>query len=178
MEAILLIKLFLISFLETTSTEQWRWNWFKIVIIICYMKHGFSGNIAVYGLGSPSKNGLWSKAKQTGYCPKRHVLFVILYWIYGLITSYCLTTSTNYFINQTNVKYHSFEVKTIKKLFLRPIIVLANQKAVTFVVWCMLYQSTYVHTTLNLYWPVYKNSRYRVVCPWSINSLLRAFIVI
>jgi len=54
MEAILLIKLFLISFLETTSTEQWRWNWFEIVIIICYIKHGFSGNIAVYGLGSPS----------------------------------------------------------------------------------------------------------------------------
>jgi len=34
------------------------------------------------------------------YCPQSHVLFVILYRIYGLENIYCLITSTNYFINQ------------------------------------------------------------------------------
>jgi len=32
----------------------------------------------------------------------------------------------------------------------------------------MLYQSNYVNT-LNRYWPIYRNSRYRVVRPWSCN---------
>jgi len=34
----------------------------------------------------------------------------------------------------------------------------------------------YVNTALHLYWSIYRNSRYRVVRPWSINRLLRAFI--
>jgi len=42
----------------------------------------------------------------------------------------------------------------------------------------MLYQSTYVNIAINLYWPVYRNRRYRVERPWSRNSLLRAFIAI
>jgi len=42
----------------------------------------------------------------------------------------------------------------------------------------MLYQSTYVNTALNLYWPTYRNSWYRVQRPWSITILLRAFIAI
>jgi len=42
----------------------------------------------------------------------------------------------------------------------------------------MLYQSTYVNTALHLNRPIYRNSRYRGVRPWSINSLLRAFIAI
>jgi len=33
-------------------------------------------------------------------------------------------------------------------------------------------------TALHLYWPIYRNSQYRVVRPWSINSLLWAFIAI
>jgi len=39
-------------------------------------------------------------------------------------------------------------------------------------------QSTNVITALNLYWPINRNSRYRVVRPWLINSLLLAFIAI
>ena len=37
-----------------------------------------------------------------------------------------------------------------------------------------LMYNTYVNAALNMYWPIYYNSRYRVVRPWSINSLLRA----
>jgi len=59
-----------------------------------------------------------------------------------LKNNYCLTTS-NYFINQ-----NMLNIKTILKWFKRPIICFTNQTAVTFVVGCMLYQSTYLNTTL------------------------------
>jgi len=36
----------------------------------------------------------------------------------------------------------------------------------------------HVNTALHLYWPICRNSRYRVVRPWSINSMLLAFIAI
>jgi len=45
-----------------------------------------------------------------------------------------------------------------------------NKKSVSDVVSCMVQHSTYVNTTLNPYWPIYRNSRYRAVRHWSINS--------
>ena len=35
--------------------------------------------------------------------------------------------------------------------------------------------STYVNKALNLYWPIYRNSRYIFVSPWSNNSLPSTF---
>jgi len=51
------------------------------------MKHGFEGNI------------YWT-VRKLHIAQNYMFLFVILYRIYGLKESYCLITSTNYFINQ------------------------------------------------------------------------------
>ena len=46
----------------------------------------------------------------TAYCPKIHVLFVILYRIYGFKKNcYCLTISTNYFID-----WKKFNIKVLR----------------------------------------------------------------
>jgi len=66
---------------------------------------------------------------------------------------------------QTNVKYQIDEVITLKTIFLKETntIFYKLKSCLISRIMCVVKLYIYVNTTLHLYWPIYRNNRYRVV---------------